>query len=640
MFRDRARSSLHHHYQHPPLSSLLPRLPSPLPLTMTLLSAILWYLLGGLTLLPGLILIGFSTFLYLIPKINSTGSILEDSSSLQDPDFPLDSQSKTSALDLALKNDSSQKAHLQHSESLPNQPKGSSQVPLSAKRLGPPPPNSNLPPLPHKSGTLVVRRHFHQDAASGGSNPAATGGAQGSATGTPRDGDQVVNQNGGRGGNMQSGSGSNKSGYMSGLYRGLMDYRTSKKTSTSTPPSNQSISDVALQATAASTAPSSSSSSSSSTASTSGTAVMPPSNRPPTGTGSATTFHCILKPPILYLYSSSDVSSPLTECHAAIDLRGKRVSLFVNGVGDTMGEPGEDDDQDGEEEDDDEDDYPDQAGASRSNSRSRMVSNQYDTTSSTNVSDVDSGVPASNFNLNISRTSKRAQRNWNKARRATIRDGELFQKRNAIRIVAMGAGEGRRANDKRRGSGARSKSPASKYSNLTAPTNRAQWFIFCKSASQLEDWYHVLLHASLLPSSLSSSTTSSSPSFDSENSPLGELFSPDHMVQLLASLDSIPDPIPLRWFNAIFARLFFSVYKTSALENYITRKIMKKLSRVKTPGFLGDVVVREVDVGDRPPMFSRPMLKSATGDGEASMEVSNLGKFLNGRVRSRLETNC
>lgn len=337
-----------------------------------------------------------------------------------------------------------------------------------------------------------------------------------------------------------------------------------------------------------------------------------------------TTFHCILKPPILYLYSSSDVSSPMTECHAAIDLRGKRVSLFINGVGDTMGEPGEDDEED--EEDEDEDDEYDQDSNQPIRSRNATM-NQYDTTSSTNVSDVDLDNPTSSLTHQGSRPSaKRAQRNWNKARRATIRDGELFQKRNAIRIVAMGVGEGKKDRNNKRGKDggnrSRSKSPSSKSTSITTtPTNRAQWFIFCKSASQLEDWYHSLLHASLLPTSISSSNSNSA-SFDADSSPIGNLFDPDHMVQLLASLDSIPDPIPLRWFNAVLARIFFSVYKTSTLENYITRKIMKKLSRVKTPGFLGDIVVREVDVGDRPPMFSRPMLKSATGEGEASMEVS------------------
>ena len=72
--------------------------------------------------------------------------------------------------------------------------------------------------------------------------------------------------------------------------------------------------------------------------------------------------------------------------------------------------------------------------------------------------------------------------------------------------------------------------------------------------------------------------------------------------------------------------MFFSIYRTAWLEDYVTRKIMKKMARVRTPGYLGDIRVREVDLGRAPPAFSRPMLKSLTGEGEASMEVRSAAR--------------
>lgn len=185
-------------------------------------------------------------------------------------------------------------------------------------------------------------------------------------------------------------------------------------------------------------------------------------------------------------------------------------------------------------------------------------------------------------------------------------------KRNAIRIVGKITSESR-------GKGVK--------------VDYNEWFLFAKSATLLEDWYHALLHASVLPETKNDSPFGSSAAAKQRSQdylsylppttdPVGPLFNNMDMSTLLASLDTVPDPIPLRWLNAILGRVFFSIYRTAWLEEYVTSKLMKKMSRVKTPSFLSDVKVVEVDMGRSPPAFSRPMLKTLTGDGEASMEVS------------------
>ena len=219
-------------------------------------------------------------------------------------------------------------------------------------------------------------------------------------------------------------------------------------------------------------------------------------------------------------------------------------------------------------------------------------------------------------------------------------DGELFTRRNAICLrprsrdaeesmssvskeTAFGDGE---RDEKADGDHARKREQDEKSREVAREEAFvAPWFIFVRSCVDMEDWYLALVHASDQPSG--------TPTL----SPLKPVFLPSEMNYLVATLDEQPDVIPMRWFNALLGRVFYSFYRTQMLETQIISRLMKKLSKVKRPAFLTDIAVTQFSVGDKAPTLSKPMLKELTKEGDASLEV---GVSYKGEIRATVEATA
>lgn len=516
-------------------------------------TAVFYYVLGGITFLPLCALV-IATHFYLTapryhsgPRENPLETARAEAASLHDEQTSeFTEQRKREALDLAVWN---QEAEQETTDSKGKETaQGSSTAPSAARRVGPTP---AAPRRPHRSGWLVVRRHFQSDvvtqhlqnAAALASAQVAADKAAGQAIKHEQHHGSQEQQHGSARGTPDQAKGP---GYVSSLYRGMLNYRNKAGNTGTKTPGSGAVTPPDQQQQQQPEAKKSRRPRPGSRERNAAASVMAETPSIASADGKEA-FHCILKGPVLFLYSAADASNPSTECHAAIDLRHKRISIYIAGVGDTMGEP--------------------EDILAQQSERHGTDTNSSETE--------DTAFDRSAFRP---------------ARRANVREGELFVKRNAIRIVSLGA------------------------NNNVEGMRFAQWFIFAKSATLLEDWYHALVQASTLPDGHDAAFVTPDP--------VGSAFSSVDMVGLLGSLDTVPDPIPLRWLNAMVGRIFFSIYRTAWVESYIKRKIMKKIARVRTPSYLSNIQVQEVDLGRTPPAFSRPMLKSLTGEGEASMEVN------------------
>lgn len=143
--------------------------------------------------------------------------------------------------------------------------------------------------------------------------------------------------------------------------------------------------------------------------------------------------------------------------------------------------------------------------------------------------------------------------------------------------------------------------------NMIAP--RGSFFIYCDICSEKEDWFFALIRAmklekSELPDILSPTKFAKTLHFETKE-----------MINLIQTLYSSEGQLQTKWINAIIGRWFLSMENTKQFEDYVYKKLSKKLNKIKTPGFFDQFQITDIQPGNLAPFFTYPNLKEINPDG-------------------------
>ena len=165
-----------------------------------------------------------------------------------------------------------------------------------------------------------------------------------------------------------------------------------------------------------------------------------------------------------------------------------------------------------------------------------------------------------------------------------IPEGELWIKRNAIRLT--------------------------RKAGLDDPASVSKpFYLFSENCSDKEDFYFALLQ--------NQEVKPNAP----DSPPRPQQYETKHIIGLVQSLHSSEEQLQTRWVNGLAGRLFLALYKTQVIEDFIRKKITKKIARVKKPAFLSGLVLRKIEMGESAPQITNPRLSDLTINGDCCAEA-------------------
>jgi hypothetical protein len=151
-------------------------------------------------------------------------------------------------------------------------------------------------------------------------------------------------------------------------------------------------------------------------------------------------------------------------------------------------------------------------------------------------------------------------------------------------------------------------------------------YLYCQTGSEKEDWFVILKRVSKLPEFADEEALAA---FYQESEPvrnytaameklIENTIGSDSKVDLTAFTDPITDSKNhnTAWLNAIVGRMFVSIHTNPQVKEWLTSRLSRRSVERTEEGFLGDIHIKNLYVGNSLPVLSNPNLLSISVDGD------------------------
>jgi hypothetical protein len=150
---------------------------------------------------------------------------------------------------------------------------------------------------------------------------------------------------------------------------------------------------------------------------------------------------------------------------------------------------------------------------------------------------------------------------------------------------------------------------------LKSPSSKI--YLYCPTSSEKEDWFCKLARCRKLPNGFNQDKVME---FYRDLEPVRAYES--GMQKLQETLKDLDSDSPV-WLNALLGRAFISIHSNPRIKLWIMENITKRMAHVHrtSTSFLGDIIIKDLDVGNSLPIISNPHLLAISNEGDMEIEL-------------------